>query len=163
MDTCLVRMRVNGRPVEREVPARKLLSDFLREDAGALGVNVGCEQGVCGSCTVLVDGVPARACLAFAVQVDGAEIRTVEGLTTDGSLHPLQQAFHDHHALQCGFCTPGMIITAYDFLARHPRPSIAEIREALSGNLCRCTGYQQIVEAVQDAARLGAVPEGGER
>ncbi|MBI3105502.1 MAG: (2Fe-2S)-binding protein [Candidatus Rokubacteria bacterium] len=163
METGLVRVRVNGRPVEREVPARKLLSDFLREDAGALGVNVGCEQGVCGSCTVLVDGVPARACLAFAVQVDGAEIRTVEGLTTDGSLHPLQQAFHDHHALQCGFCTPGMIITAYDFLARHPRPSIAEIREALSGNLCRCTGYQQIVEAVQDAARLGAVPEGGER
>jgi carbon-monoxide dehydrogenase small subunit len=154
-------VRVNGHPVEREVEARKLLSDFLREDAGALGVNVGCEHGVCGACTVLLDGVPARACLTFAVQADGADILTVEGLAPGGRLHPLQEAFRDHHALQCGFCTPGMLMTAYDLLQRSREPTEADIRLAISGNLCRCTGYQQIVEAIKAAAdRLATTATG---
>lgn len=165
MNTSVVRLHVNGHAIERNVEVRMLLSDFLRDEADALGVNVACEQGACGSCTILLDGVPARSCLAFAVQVDGADILTIEGLASDDTLHPLQEAFRDHHALQCGFCTPGMLLTAYEFLSRHPRPSMNEIRRALSGNLCRCTGYQQIVEAVHDAATrpVPRAANGGDR
>jgi aerobic carbon-monoxide dehydrogenase small subunit len=147
-------MRVNGRPLELEVEPRRLLADVLREDAHLFGTHLGCEHGVCGACTVLVDGEPARSCLMLAVQADGAEVTTVEGLTPNGSaLHPLQEAFRDHHALQCGFCTPGFLMTALHLLRE--RPGIDdedEIRDALAGNLCRCTGYSNIVDAVRDAA-----------
>jgi carbon-monoxide dehydrogenase small subunit len=147
-------LRVNGRPLELEVEPRRLLADVLREDAHLFGTHLGCEHGVCGACTVLVDGEPARSCLMLAVQADGAEVTTVEGLTPNGSaLHPLQEAFRDHHALQCGFCTPGFLMTALHLLRE--RPGIDdedEIRDALAGNLCRCTGYSNIVDAVRDAA-----------
>jgi aerobic-type carbon monoxide dehydrogenase small subunit (CoxS/CutS family) len=152
--THTVRTVVNGRPLEAEVEPRRLLADMLREDAHLYGTHLGCEHGVCGACTVLVDGEPARACLMLAVQADGAEITTVEGLSPDGDgLHPLQEAFRDHHALQCGFCTPGFLITSLHLLRE--RPDIDdedEIRDALAGNLCRCTGYANIVDAVRDAA-----------
>ena len=147
-----IRLTVNGEAYERSVEPRLLLSDFLRHELGLSGTHVGCEHGVCGACTVLLDGAPVRACLLFAVQADGAEIRTVEGLALDGRLHPLQAAFREAHALQCGFCTPGILMTMASFLDEEPRPSDAQIREALSGNLCRCTGYQKIVEAVGAAA-----------
>lgn len=144
---------INGQRFEGTVSPRKLLSDFLREDVGLTGVHVCCEQGICGTCTILVDGQTARACLMLAVQADGADILTVEGLARHGTLHPLQQAFWDNHGLQCGYCTPGMLITAYELLSRNPAPSEAEVREAIGGNLCRCTGYVHIVTSILAAAR----------
>ena len=156
---------VNGRPFEAEVEPRRSLADVLREDAHLYGTHLGCEHGVCGACTVLVDGEPVRSCLMLAVQANGGEITTVEGLSPDGGgLHPLQEAFRDHHALQCGFCTPGFLLTALHLLREHPGISDeTEIREALAGNLCRCTGYSNIIDAVRDAAgRLRAhETEGG--
>ncbi len=132
------------------------LVDFLRESLGLTGTHVGCEHGVCGACTVLDDGQPVRSCLLLAVQMDGASLTTVEGLADGDRLHPLQQAFWDHHGLQCGFCTPGILLTAKAFLEEHPRPTDEEIREAISGNLCRCTGYHFIVEAIRAAASAPA-------
>ena len=148
-----IRLTVNGASVEREVPARQLLADFLRDDLGLTATRLGCEHGVCGSCTILVDGESARSCLMLAVQADGAAVQTVEGLASGERMHPLQQAFWDHHALQCGFCTSGFLMTAVDLLETSPGASDAEIRHALSGNLCRCTGYSTIVEAVASVAR----------
>ena len=148
-----VSVTVNGRAYRREVEPRLLLSDFLRHHLRLTGTHVGCEHGVCGACTVLVDDEPARACLMLAVQVDGARVTTVEGLAPEAdSLHPVQQAFWDAHGLQCGFCTSGMLISTIALLRQRPRPTDMEIREALSGNLCRCTGYQNIVKAVRLAA-----------
>jgi len=148
----VVRVTVNGAPREGRCEPRKLLVDFLREDLGLTGTHVGCEHGICGACTVLLDGEAARSCIMLAVQAEGAEIMTVEGLMRDGMLHPLQQAFHEHHGLQCGFCTPGMLMTALDFLRTHPEPTEAEVREGISAVLCRCTGYHGIIEAVKAAA-----------
>jgi carbon-monoxide dehydrogenase small subunit len=148
-----ITLTVNGENRELLVEPRKLLTDALREDCGLTGTHVGCEHGVCGACTVLVDGRPARACLTFAIQMEGHEISTIEGVAQQGKLSPLQQAMHEEHGLQCGFCTPGIIMTFEAFLARHPDPSEAEIREALSGNLCRCTGYHNIVRAITKAAQ----------
>jgi len=148
-----ITVTVNGTPHRRRVEPRLLLSDFLRHELGLTGTHVGCEHGVCGACTILWNDEPARACLAFAVQADGQAIRTVEGLApAPGALNPLQQAFRDAHALQCGYCTPGILMTMTAFLRETPRPTEAGIREALSGNLCRCTGYQHIVDAVLLAA-----------
>src|SRR5438067_12850055 len=148
-----ISVTVNERTYQRSVEPRLLLSDFLRHELRLTGTHVGCEHGVCGACTVLVDGEPARACLMLAVQADGCEITTVEGLATSPEqLHPVQEAFWDAHALQCGFCTSGMLISTVALLRRQPRPSDAQIRAALSGNLCRCTGYQNIVNAVRLAA-----------
>lgn len=147
-----IALAVNGVRCEGVVEPRKLLSDFLREDLELTGVRVSCEHGICGACTVIVNGRTVRACLTLAVQADGAEVLTVEGLARDGVLHPLQQAFWDHHALQCGYCTPGMLMTAYELLQQNPDPSELEVREALSGNICRCTGYVHIVQAVLAAA-----------
>jgi carbon-monoxide dehydrogenase small subunit len=147
-----IRLTVNGRVIEREIPARRSLADFLREDLGLTGTHVGCEHGVCGACTVFVDGESARSCLLFAVQLDGATVTTIEGLTPPEGLSPLQQAFCAAHAMQCGFCTPGMIVTATELLAQNPAPATEEIREALGGNLCMCTGYVNIVRAVAQAA-----------
>ncbi len=146
-------MSVNGQPFEGTASARKLLSDFLREDVGLTGVRVSCEHGICGSCTILVNGETVRSCLMLAVQADGADIRTVEGLARDGTLHPIQQAFWDNHGLQCGYCTPGMVMTAYELLKRNPNPSEAEVREAIAGNICRCTGYVYIVKSILAAAQ----------
>jgi carbon-monoxide dehydrogenase small subunit len=146
-----IALTVNGVTYERTVPVRLSLVDFLREDLGLTGSHVGCEHGVCGACTVLLDGEPIRACLMFAVQADGNDLTTVEGLTSGEELHPIQQAFWDHHGLQCGFCTPGFLLTTYDFLREKHGATDPEIREALSGNLCRCTGYQGIVRSVQAA------------
>jgi aerobic carbon-monoxide dehydrogenase small subunit len=144
---------VNGMPRTAEVPVRRLLSDFLRHDVGLTGTHVGCEHGVCGCCTVLVDGDAHRSCLLLAVQVDGRTVTTVEGLVApDGSLHPIQQAFWEAHGLQCGFCTPGFVMTIHAFLRDNPNPTEDEIVEGISGNLCRCTGYQNIVRAVRLAA-----------
>ena len=143
---------VNGTPVQGDVEPRTLLSDFLRHDLRLTGTHVGCEHGVCGACTVQVDGEPVRSCLMFAVQIDGRSVRTVEALA-DGDLHPLQRAFHEAHAQQCGFCTAGFLMSLEPFLRDHPEPTEAEVREALAGNLCRCTGYEAIVEAVIAAAR----------
>ncbi len=147
-----ITLTVNGQPVTAEVEPRTTLADFLREGLGLTGTKLGCEHGICGSCTVLWDGEAVRSCLVLAVQADGATITTIEGLATDGALHPVQQAFWEEHALQCGFCTPGMVLTAVAFLAENPDPDDGAIREALSGNLCRCTGYQNIVRAVRSAA-----------
>ena len=147
-----VRLTVNGETREGHCPTRKLLVDFLREDLGLTGTHVGCEHGICGACTVLVDGEAARSCLMLAVQADGAAIATIEGLARDGKLHPLQEAFREHHGLQCGFCTPGMLLTALDLLRVNPDPTEAEIREGISAVLCRCTGYHGILKAVQAAA-----------
>jgi carbon-monoxide dehydrogenase small subunit len=147
-----IELTVNGRRRHVAVEPRRLLSDCLREDLGLTGTNLGCEQGVCGSCTVTVDGETVRSCLMFAVQADGAAIQTVEGLADGAELSPLQAAFWEHQGLQCGFCTPGMLMTARELLERNPSPDEQEIRDALSGNLCRCTGYQHIVDAVQAAA-----------
>jgi len=151
---CTVHAEINGRAVEREVEARRLLSDFLRHDLGLTGTHVGCEHGVCGACTVLLDGAPVRSCLMLAAQADGHAVETVEALGgEEGALGPLQEAFRAAHALQCGFCTPGILTTITAFLREHAEPSEAEVRRALSGNLCRCTGYQHIVDAVLAAAR----------
>jgi 2-furoyl-CoA dehydrogenase 2Fe-2S iron sulfur subunit len=144
---------LNGRAVAGEAEPRLLLTDFLRETMGATGVHVGCEHGVCGCCTVLIDGIAARACLTFAVQADGRSVTTVEALAPDGRLNSLQEAFRDRHALQCGFCTPGILMSFTDYLGRNPDPTEAEIRDVLSGHLCRCTGYDALVRAVLDAAR----------
>ncbi|MCC5577631.1 (2Fe-2S)-binding protein [Microtetraspora sp. AC03309] len=147
---------VNGVVREAEVPARRLLSDCLRHDLGLTGTHVGCEHGVCGACTVLLDGEPVRSCLTFAVTVDGHEITTVEGLARDGEPSPVQRAFTECHGLQCGFCTPGFLCTATAFLRENPTPTDEEVLEAVSGNLCRCTGYQNIVKAVHRAAEIQA-------
>jgi aerobic-type carbon monoxide dehydrogenase small subunit (CoxS/CutS family) len=147
-----VRLTVNGVVREGRCEPRKLLVDFIREDLGLTGTHVGCEHGICGACTILVNGEAARSCIMLAVQADGAEILTVEGLARDGRLHPLQEAFHEHHGLQCGFCTPGMLLTALDLLRVKPDPTEVEIREGISAVLCRCTGYQGIVNAVRAAA-----------
>jgi aerobic-type carbon monoxide dehydrogenase small subunit (CoxS/CutS family) len=147
-----INLVVNGKTYRREVEPRLLLSDFLRHTLGLTGTHVGCEHGVCGACTVLVDGHSARSCLMFAVQADGREVETVERLGTVENLSPLQAAFREHHALQCGFCTPGMLMTCVDLLRHHPLASDAEIRAGLSGNLCRCTGYEHIVRAVRAVA-----------
>jgi len=147
-----VRVEVNGTAVEREVEPRLLLSDFLRHDLGLTGTHVGCEHGVCGACTVLLDGASARSCLMLAVQCDGLSVTTVEGLARNGELHPVQAAFREHHGLQCGFCTAGMVMAAVSLLDELPDPSERDIRLGLEGNLCRCTGYHNIVQAVLAAA-----------
>ena len=151
-DQFTVTVTVNGTQYERTVEPRLLLSDFLRHELGLTGTHVGCEHGVCGACTVLFDGEPVRSCLMFAVQANGHEILTVEGLGRPEDLHPLQEAFREAHGVQCGFCTPGFLMTLVPFLEGNPNPTEEEIREAVSGNLCRCTGYQHIVDAVQLAA-----------
>jgi len=149
-DKHLVTVRINDSIYKREIEARLLLSDFIRHDLGLTGTHVGCEHGVCGACTVQLDGHSVRACLMFAVQANGRQIKTVEGLTnSQDALHPLQAAFRETHGLQCGFCTPGILMTILSFLKENTNPSDREIRTALSGNLCRCTGYQHIVDAVQ--------------
>ena len=148
-----IAVTVNGKRVERSVESRLLLSDFLRHDLELTGTHVGCEHGVCGACTVLVDGEAARSCLMFAVQADGCDVKTVESLGTEQALHPIQQAFTEAHALQCGFCTPGILMTLVPFLRDHASPTEGEIREALSGNLCRCTGYENMITAVKAAAK----------
>ena len=152
-DLVTVRLRVNGTAREGRCEPRKLLVDFLREDLGLTGTHIGCEHGICGACTIVLNGEAARSCIMLAVQADGSEILTVEGLMQNGKLHPLQEAFREHHGLQCGFCTPGMLMTALDFLKTNPSPTEAEAREAISAVLCRCTGYQGIINAVQAAAR----------
>ena len=152
MATRTIELMVNGETRAARAEPRTLLSDFLREGLGLTGTHVGCEHGVCGTCTVLVDGESVRSCLMFAVQAEGAQVRTVEGLGTADDMHPLQEAFWEKHGLQCGFCTPGMLMAAVELLENTPAPGVEDIREAISGNLCRCTGYQTIVEAVQAAA-----------
>lgn len=156
-----INVTVNGLPYQREVEPRLLLSDFLRHQLGLTGTHVGCEHGVCGACTVLFDGEAVRSCLMLAVQTNGHDIKTVESLATrPDELHPLQQAFWDAHGLQCGFCTPGFLMTLLPFLQENPNPTEQEIREAISGNLCRCTGYQHIIEAVKLAAARGMEARG---
>ena len=154
-DVVRVSFTVNGSPYQLDLPPRRLLSDALRHDLRLTGTHVGCEHGVCGACTVLVDGAPMRSCLVFAVSLEGADITTVEGCCApDGGMGPVPQAFHECHALQCGFCTPGFVTTVTAYLRENPAPTRAEAREAISGNLCRCTGYQNIVAAVVRAAEL---------
>jgi carbon-monoxide dehydrogenase small subunit len=148
-----IHVTVNGTTYNRDVEPRLLLSDFLRHELGLTGTHVGCEHGVCGMCTILLDGRTARSCLTFAVQADGCQIRTVEGLGTAAALHPIQEAFWEKHGLQCGYCTPAMLMTALELLEANPDPSREEIREAVGGNLCRCTGYQTIVEAIELGAK----------
>jgi aerobic-type carbon monoxide dehydrogenase small subunit (CoxS/CutS family) len=158
-----IAMVINGRQVEGEVEPRLLLADFIRDNAGLTGTHLGCEHGVCGACTVQLDGQPVRSCLMFAVQGNGHRIATVEGMApSDDTLHPLQQAFHESHALQCGFCTPGILMTMEAFLREEPDPTPERIRSALAGNLCRCTGYQNIITAVRLAADRGQPREGTE-
>ena len=149
-----IKLTVNGTSYEGRAEPRKLLVDFLREDLGLTGTHSGCEHGICGVCTVLFNGEAVRSCIMLAVQAEGAEITTIEGLAKDGNFHPLQEAFHREHGLQCGFCTAGMLITALDFLRTNPSPSEEEIREAMSAVICRCTGYRNIVRAVVAAAEL---------
>jgi aerobic-type carbon monoxide dehydrogenase small subunit (CoxS/CutS family) len=150
-----IELFVNGTSYRRVVESRMLLSDFLRHELMLAGTHVGCEHGVCGACTILLDGAPVRSCLMFAVQANGHELSTVEGLATaSGELDPVQQAMHEHHGLQCGYCTPGILMTMTAFLKENPEPSEAELRNALSGNLCRCTGYQNIVDAMLAASRM---------
>jgi carbon-monoxide dehydrogenase small subunit len=143
---------VNGSPVEGDVESRRLLVDFLREDLGLVGTHIGCEHGVCGTCTVLMNGESIRSCITFAVQANGAEIMTVEGLASHGGFHPLQDAFWEKQGLQCGYCTPGMLMRAYEILREYPNPTPEQVREEIASNLCRCTGYQFIVEAILAAA-----------
>ena len=150
-----VSITVNGEPREAEVEPRRLLVYFLREDLGLTGTNVGCDTSSCGACTVLVDGESVKSCTVFAVQADGSDVTTIEGLARDGELHPVQQAFHETHALQCGYCTPGFVMAAVSLLKENPSPTEEQIREGLEGNLCRCTGYHNIVKAVEAAARAG--------
>jgi len=147
-----VEITVNGQTYNKQVEPRKLLSDFLREDLDLRGTHVGCEHGICGACTVLMNGHTVRSCLMFAVQANGEKITTIEGLATNGELHPLQEAFWENHGLQCGFCTPGFLLSACELLERNPDPTEEEVRVGLSGNMCRCTGYQGIVESVLAAA-----------
>jgi len=148
-----ISVTVNGMRREAEVPVRLTLADFLRQRLELTGTHLGCEHGVCGACTVLLDGRAVRSCLLLAVQANGREVTTVEGLAPAGGLHPLQEAFRDHHGLQCGFCTPGMLTTLVEFLRDNPDPTAEDVRVAISGNLCRCTGYQGIVDAALDAAK----------
>ncbi len=152
-DRVVVKLKVNGVEYIHEVEARYLLADFLRHELGLKGTHIGCEHGVCGACTVLIDGKTARSCLQFAAALEGAEITTVEGIAGDGPLHPVQQAFHENHAVQCGFCTSGFLLTSIEFLERNADPSREQIREALVNNVCRCTGYLNMVDAVEDAAQ----------
>jgi aerobic carbon-monoxide dehydrogenase small subunit len=147
-----IALTVNGNRVEADVESRLLLLDFLRGDLGLVGAHAGCEHGVCGACTVVVDGRTARSCISFAVQANGSEITTVEGLAPDGKLDAVQQAFWEQHGVQCGFCTPGMLLRVHELLRENPSPTRDEAREAIASNLCRCTGYQTIVDAVMDAA-----------
>jgi aerobic-type carbon monoxide dehydrogenase small subunit (CoxS/CutS family) len=149
-----IRLKVNGKALEGTAEPRRSLAEFLREDLGLTGTHIGCEQGVCGACTIVMNGAAVRSCLMFAVQAEGAELQTVEGLAQGERLHPLQQAFHEAHALQCGFCTPGFLMSLSAFLKETPDPSDEQIREAMSGNLCRCTGYVSIHEAVRAAAKM---------
>jgi aerobic carbon-monoxide dehydrogenase small subunit len=148
-----VTLTVNSQVYTREVEARQLLSDFLRHDLDLMGTHVGCEHGICGACTIIFDGEAVRSCLMFAVQANGHDIRTVESLGTPDNLHPLQQAFTEKHALQCGFCTPGFLMTLVPFLEKNPEPTEEEVREAIDGNICRCTGYEKIIEAAMDASK----------
>ena len=157
MSTRQVRLTINGREYFREVEIRKLLTDFLRDDLGLTGTHVGCEHGVCGACTILWNGEAIRSCLVFAVQANGADLKTVEGLAPSATeLHPLQQKFWEFHGLQCGFCTPGILLTAEALLKEKPDPTEDDIRQWISGNLCRCTGYQNIVTAIREAAKVMA-------
>ncbi|MFQ5914779.1 MAG: (2Fe-2S)-binding protein [Nitrospinota bacterium] len=151
-----VRITVNGTPYEHEVEPRLLLVHYLRDVLGLTGTHIGCETSICGACTVLQDGLAVKSCTMLAVQADGSELMTVEGLAKDGRLDPIQEKFWEHHGLQCGFCTPGMLMAAKQLLARNPNPTEEEIRRGIEGNLCRCTGYQQIVEAIQAAAGKGS-------
>jgi len=151
-----ISLEINGEQIEMEVPARRLLVHFIRDDLGLTGTHVGCDTGNCGACTVQLDGEPVKSCMMLAVQADGARIATVEGLAPDGDLTALQRAFNEHHALQCGYCTPGMLMSASALLARNPHPTEEEVRYALQGNICRCTGYVNIVEAVVAAGGGGA-------
>ena len=158
MQTVEIGLTVNNDQYKRNVEPRMLLSDFLRHELGLTGTHVGCEHGVCGACSVLFDGQPIRSCLMFAVQADGHEIITIEGLGTRDNLHPIQESFSEAHGLQCGFCTPGIILTLVPFLETNPDPDEHEIRQAISGNICRCTGYQNIVDAVKLAAEKMSAP-----
>ena len=151
-----VEMVVNGKAIRGEVDSRKMLVEFLREDLRLTGTHVGCDTSQCGACTVLVDGISVKSCTVFTLQVQGSEVTTIEGVAQDGTLHPVQHAFREHHALQCGFCTPGMVLSVIDLLRRIPSPSEEEIRWNLEGNLCRCTGYQNIVDASLSAAKAMA-------
>ena len=151
-DRQTIHVRVNGQDFEREVEVRRLLADFLRHDLGLTATHLGCEHGVCGACTIIMDGESVRSCLLFAAQADRAEILTLEGLANGDEMHPLQQSFWDNHALQCGFCTSGFLMSAVDLLQKNPHPTEDEIRHGLSGNLCRCTGYANIIKAVQAVA-----------
>lgn len=153
-----ITLTVNGAPISAEVEPRRTLADFLRDDLGLTGTHVGCEHGVCGACTVLIDGVSARSCITFAVQTDGANIETAESMSANGTLHPIMQAMRACHGLQCGFCTPGFLITIREFLSEVTGPMEPEIREAISGNLCRCTGYDGIVDAVLLADQIWQRP-----
>ena len=148
-----ISVTVNGIKYEREVEARKLLVDFIREDLGLTGTHIGCEHGQCGACTIIFNGKSLKSCLMFAVQANGAEILTVEGLAKDGKLHPIQEAFWENHALQCGYCTPGMLMSSYVLLKENPNPTEEEIRKGISGNICRCTGYVNIVKAIKEASK----------
>ena len=151
-DRRLIKLTVNGVAYEGYAEPRKLLVDFLRDDLELMGTHVGCEHGVCGACTILFNGKAARSCLMFAIQAEGAEIMTIEGLARGNELHPLQKAFRENHGLQCGFCTPGMLMTSYELLQENPQPTAMEVRKSISGVLCRCTGYKQVVDSVLAAA-----------
>ena len=157
-DRISISLTVNGEERQTEVEPRLLLVHLLREQLGLTGTHIGCDTSQCGACTVLLDGLSAKSCTVFAVQADGAEVTTIEGMATDGELHPLQEGFWEEHGLQCGYCTPGMIMAATDLLAHNPHPSEAEIRRGIDGNLCRCTGYENIVNAIQYAASGGQRP-----
>jgi carbon-monoxide dehydrogenase small subunit len=157
-----VTLTINGESVTRSVEARTLLVHFIREDLSLTGTHIGCDTTSCGACTVLMNGKPVKSCTVFAVQAEGAALETIEGVAAGGELHPLQEGFWEKHGLQCGYCTPGMIITAKDFLTKNPNPTEDEIRRGISGNLCRCTGYNKIVEAIQYAAEKLQADAGGE-
>jgi len=157
-----VTLTINGESVTRSVEARTLLVHFIREDLSLTGTHIGCDTTSCGACTVLMNGKPVKSCTVFAVQAEGAALETIEGVAAGGELHPLQEGFWEKHGLQCGYCTPGMIMTAKDFLAKNPNPTEDEIRRGISGNLCRCTGYNKIVEAIQYAAEKLQADAGGE-
>lgn len=154
-----VKLTINGQPIEADIEPRLLLVHFIREVANLTGTHIGCDTTSCGACTVQINGVPAKSCTLFAVQMDGADIRTVEGLEQNGKLHPIQEGFFQEHGLQCGYCTPGMMMTAEAFLRENPNPTDDEIRHAISGNLCRCTGYVNIVKAIQYAAKAQREPQ----
>ena len=156
MSTHHIKLTINGVSREADVESRLLLVHFLRENLNLTGTHIGCDTTSCGACTVVLNGSPVKSCTVLAVQADGSEVTTIEGLAADGELHPVQQAFHEQHALQCGYCTPGFVMATVSLLKEHPNPSEEEIRDGLEGNLCRCTGYHNIVRAVQSAARAGA-------